>query len=33
MYGKISPYVEHQNVYIENDVDDDIDTLITLLRD
>ena len=33
MYGKISPYVEHQNVYIENEVDDDIDTLITLLRD
>jgi len=32
-YGRVSPTVEHQNVYIENNVDNDVDILVALIRD
>lgn len=32
-YGRVPPQIEHQNVYIENDVDNDIMILVNLLKD
>lgn len=32
-YGRVSPYLDHQNVYIESNVDNDIEILVNLLRD
>lgn len=32
-YGRVSPYLDHQNVYVESSVDNDIEILVNLLRD
>ena len=32
-YGRVSPHIEHQNVYIESNVDNDIEILVNLIRD
>ena len=32
-YGRVSPYIEHQNIYIESNVDNDIEILVNLVRD
>ena len=32
-FGRISPFVEHQNIYIENNVSNDVEILVNLVRD
>lgn len=32
-YGRVSPHIEHQNVYIDNAAENDIEILVNLIRD